>query len=328
MLASELGVTDVLDLLEVQLKLEGTVKGDEFWLLCPVPGHDDTHASCSVNVVTGYWKCLSCGKGGDILRLGEIVLGVGYQEILERIKPNTVEALLNTVNYRLTVLNNPKVKDLIVPPASEYDNGPYDDLIHRGFDSETLKRWNVKFLQEARISKAGGDLLINQSYALPIRQRNNSLLGWCYRRTDASYKWMPKYLYTPGISLKDIWFGVNYHADAKHIVIVEGALDTMWLDQYGIPALGMLGSTNVSQSKANFLRRYQTVTLLGDRDAAGVASVHRIGQMLQGRANVRVARYRTSWTATDPQELTEDQLAHCVARAIPWNLFLTHSPFA
>jgi DNA primase len=198
-----------------------------------------------------------------------------------------------------------------------YDEGPLTYLIDRGFEDKTLERWGVRYVIRDYIPGQKGEFRIEHSVAIPIRDPKGHLLAWCYRRTAQSPGWQPRYLYTHGAALADIWFGMQHHAQADEVVVVEGALDCMWLDQHGIPALGMLGSTP-SERKIRWLRRYRSVTVLGDRDAAGVATAQRIGAVLGDQMPLRIARYPKWSHATDPAELNGLDLEIVIARAQPW----------
>src|ERR1700744_2672435 len=77
--ASDLGVTDVLSIITNRFGIDGRERGDEFDLLCPDPAHDERKiGSCSVNLLTGLWKCLACGRAGDLISLGVLSTGEDY----------------------------------------------------------------------------------------------------------------------------------------------------------------------------------------------------------------------------------------------------------
>lgn len=317
--AAELGVTNVTDVVVRLFGLEGTERGDELDMLCPDPDHNDSSPSASVNMVTGFWHCFSCGKGGDLIGLGRRALGRSPEAIEELLSPDSPEALIALLESRARKRPTLRRRELILPSPMVYPDEPLDELYERGFTAETLRRWDVRYVPSEVLEGQKGDFTIYSSIGIPIEDRRQRVLAWCYRRTANSGEWQPRYLYTGGSEglIMNTWFGVQHHLKAKHIVVVEGALDAMWLDQAGIPALALLGSSMGSR-KLMELRRYRSVTLLGDRDAGGTQMVARIGRAIGDLCPVRIGLYPKHTEATDPQELSPEQLASVVRRARPW----------
>jgi 5S rRNA maturation endonuclease (ribonuclease M5) len=324
--ALELGVDSVEDVLTHLFHLDGNKRGDEFDILCPNPNHMDTSPSCGVNLVTGLWNCFSCGVSGDLLALGSLTLDTPRDAVEALLKPSTPEALLSMVQRRLASIavrptRHRKHSALVLP--GPYEDGPLDELLERGFTSASLERWGVRFVPEQTLQGNKGEFTIRNSYAIPIRDSNGVLLNWCYRATRASGAWQPRYLYyTEGVN--ETWFGLQHHATARHITIVEGGLDTIWLDQCGFPALGLLG-TKMGERKIRWLNRFDSVTLLCDRDTAGATATHKIGEMLGHSMPLYVALYDRKINPgkkCDPQDLAPIDVEIAMARRISWSAYL------
>lgn len=318
--ADEIGVTNVLDVITRLYGLDGQPRGDEYDLPCPDPAHDDRRPSASVNLVTGYWHCFSCGRGGNLVTLGARVLGKHPDDVLEMIKPTSMESLTALIRS-LTPDTARSAPALVLPQPADYEDGPFDELYRRGFEEQTLYDWNVRYVRLAELEGHNGLFTIRDSIGVPILDKNKQVLAWCYRRTQRSPEWQPRYLYSGGAGMiRETWFGLQHYSRAMsrtHITVVEGALDAMWCYQAGIPALGLLGASMGSQ-KLLRLTSYPSVTLLLDCDAGGVAATHRIGQAIGHLAPLRVARYPRRSEAKDPQELTAKEIRKIVRRAIPW----------
>ena len=315
--AEALGITQVLDVLEQLYQLHGTVRGREFSIICPDPKHNERKPSCDVNLDTGFWHCFSCGVGGDIAALGEKVWGVSREEVLDRIQPSSEERIRAKLKHRLSSIVQRRRPVLAVPLPDHFEDGPLTELKRRGFTTATLQRWGVQYVSELELIGNNGPFTISDAYAIPVRDEKGMLLSWVYRRTKISPEWMPKYLNHPGIPLDDIWFGLQHHAQARHVTVVEGALDTMWLDQWGHPAWGTIGS-DMGTHKFNMLQRCESVTVMGDRDGGGVHLVTRIGEAVGDRVPLQVARYAPYEEAEDPQERHPVDLEVALARAVPW----------
>lgn len=322
--ASELGVESVLDVLQNVFQVEGTVRGDEYDIVCPNPRHLDQNPSTSVNLDSGLWNCFSCGTAGDLVQLGVLVLDRTRAEVVNILKPSTPEAIVSMLQRRLQQqLHRPNRRGALKPLPGPYEDGPLHHLRHRGFSQETLRRWGVRYVQEQVLEGKKGEFTITHTIAIPIRDTAGNLVNWCYRSTVDSASWQPRYLYfTEGIEHQ--WFGLQHHGSAKEIVITEGALDAMWVDQCGYPALGMLGAS-LASGKIKFLQRYKSVTVLGDFDAAGVQAVRKIGSVLGDRMPIRVCRYSKWMRAGDPQELSPIDLEYVIESAVPWSLWLQRS---
>lgn len=315
--ADELGVLSVQDVLEHTLGIELEAVGRWLRIPCPHPDHEDSNPSAYVNAETGLGHCFSCGAKWDLVRLGVWLTGKTADQVEALLRPGP-EGLLEAVKRKLRQVA-PKVKtpSLHLPSPADYDPGPLTELRRRGFSQETLERWGVRWVLSSSLPRAGDrPLNINRCFAIPVRDARRVIRLWTYRATKDSR--MPKYVDTPGASLKEIWFGEDHHADADHVVVVEGPLDAMWLDQCGVPALAMLGSNNFSAEKAAWLGRYRSVTVLGDRDAAGHAMVHKVGAALQGRVPLKVGLYPRWMPGDDPEKLAPIDVEIVLERAVSW----------
>lgn len=335
MKAAELGL-DVLEVCQTLYGLDGELHNDEFSILCPHPDHEDHSPSCNVNIETGYWRCLSCGAKGDIITLGRHCLGKRRGEVQELLTPNNPQAMVALVQRRLRALQTPAhtareisrhrqaIQDRPWLPADAqspmaYRSGPLSYLLARGFTSETLERWGVRYLRHADIASKKGKLTIYNAIAIPIFDSENRLHSWCYRATDLSPKWQQetcRYLYTLD-ALDRPWIGLNFHRDLSEIVVTEGPLDAMWFDQHGIPAIA-IGGNQRSAEKLAELERFRRITIFCDNDAGGKLATKQIAEVLAHRMQVHVARYPRGTRGLDPQQLCSADLELGVARARSW----------
>lgn len=317
--ARELGIDSVQDILTDVLSLEGETHGDEYNMKCPHPRHLDSNPSCSVNLESGYWHCFSCGVGGDLIELASLLMDIPRKRALQSLKPQSRDALRVIINRRLQqAVERPRMKHPIgLSLPGPYYDGPLTDLRNRGFTQDTLIKWGVRYVASEVLEGKKGEFKIEQSIAIPVRDADGHLLCWCYRRTDSSPGWQPKYLYTPGVEVSEIWFGLQHNAKARQVAIVEGALDTMWLDQCGYTALGLLGS-HMGDRKILELQRFERIVLFPDRDSAGATWMTRIGNLLGERMPVSVVQYPSWAPGGDPQELHPIDVEIALERAIPW----------
>lgn len=335
--AEELGI-DVLDVLIQTFQLEGEVRKNKFHLQCPHPDHEDSNPSCAVFLETGRWNCFSCPAHGDIIDLGAWVLEKRKGEVIALLKPNNPEARSAAIHSRLKATRKRSRPlrvakhqiTLSVPGIDSYEDGPLTYLTDRGFTKKTLRRWGIRFAPKVTLFRAADrPFELRDAIAIPILSETSKVVCWCYRATDTSPRWFQevRYIYTPDVQdvLNQTWFGLHLHKDLQEITVVEGALDAMWCDQQGIPALAILGSQVKQMAKVRKLMNFRKVTLLTDRDNAGVLTAYNVGTALQERGvGSKVCRY-ASWMlnrhgepAKDAQDLCGLDLELVHGRAIPF----------
>lgn len=340
--AEQLGVEDVLEVLEGSFGMEGTAGKGEFRTLCPVHEMDEEghEPSCDVNLETGYWNCFSCPASGDLVELGTKVLGRTRAEVRKLLKPDEPDAIRALVQRRLRTarrahrrpVKSKKAFVPTVPPLEAYSakESLFGYLYDRGFSKKTIRKWNLRYVKEATLEKEDGNYFtLTHAIGIPIFDKFGNLLAWCYRATPKSDSWFQnvRYIYTPGVTdtLAQIWFGMNHHQDEDQVAIVEGALDAIWCDQNGVPALAILGSQVKQLPKVRALMDFRKIILLCDRDLSGSTTAYHLGVALQERGvPCTVCRYprwmlnRRGEPAKDPQDLSGLDLELVVSRAVPF----------
>jgi len=312
--------------LEGPLRLEGKTRGEEFWLACPNPSHEDQHPSCSVNLVTGTTHCFACGYSRSLVGLASDLWQVGREEAERRMSPGSREGLLAMLEHHTNGhgngTNGHRHTNGHVP--GPYEPGPLDYMRNRGFSDHTLHRWGIRFADHARIRTTYSYLNIYNCIAIPVHvvgPKDPVKKGWIYRATSTSPDHQPRYV--NGLAVGDLWFGAHLHTDGP-IVVVEGPLDAMWCDQAGIPAIACMGSNPRSKLKA--LSRYDRITVLPDRGRTGQTLVGVVSQ-LATYMPVSIAHYPDDTQATDPCELDPDLLRRVVEQAIPHHALTVRRTF-
>lgn len=316
---------DVYEIVTETFGIEGEVIGEEYWFACVDPDHDDRNPSAHVHLVTGGWHCFSCGAGGSILDLGSKALSTPRKDVRAMLASEDAEARLAVLQRRLRGLRRASRRGraapsgtVKIPPRGSYEDEPLTYMYERGYTEETLERFGVRWCPEETLEFKKGPAKITNSVAIPVENR-----CWAYRRTDESREWQPKFLYTPGIPLRDIWFGLSLvpkrERAVSEIVVVEGPLDAMWISQCGFNAVAMLGTHNITEQKARELEQFRSVVIFGDRDTAGLIAVRKLGGWLYRRTPVRIATYGSYMhDAGDPAEIAPVDVELAIDRAKPW----------
>lgn len=307
--------------------IEGTIRGDELWTNCPSPDHSDRTPSFSINLDTGLYLCLGCGIKGNLVSLGVLLWDEPYRVV--EAKLGGFGGLVERIRRQIGRLSHPD-QDQSFPLTryGPYESGPLTFLTSKGYAIETLRKWGVRFVPTERVQEGNRTFVITSSIAIPVITVRNEYVGWIYRRTDSSYDGQPKYLYTHNLPIRHLWFGLHRHNRVEEIVIVEGALDAIWLDQIGIPALAVLGS-QVSEHKINQLRRYKRVTLFFDKDHAGLNATRKVGDYLSGRTSVRVVlRPRGIEGTADPTDFSLEECQIMIRKAKPYRAWKLKKTFS
>ena len=152
-----------------------------------------------------------------------------------------------------------------------------------------------------------------QRLVIPLLH-NNKCIGMCRRAIDNNQK--PKYLNTSGISKGSFIFGYdNVNIKEKYVLITEGSLDAITMDQFGFNSVALMGSYITNENAHRISQDFDNICLMLDNDHTGRVSQKSIAEklMLTG-ANVFDVRYDTD----DPGDITNvNQLSEYVA----YNLF-------
>ena len=220
----------------------------EFSIVCPF--HDDTIASCSINIDKGVWICFAgCGKGS---------LAYFLQRVLH-LDQEELQLLLvqKDFNFDFNFFDDFfEVEDTLPEVALPDDFNPNKYplwIFQRGFTKEVLMDWGC-----------GTDP--NGSLVIPAYDVNDRCIGTITRRHQLE----PKYMYSKGFRKSQILFGGNRVKPNKFVCVVEGSLDAIWLSQHGYAAVALLGMS-MSKKQQDLLLELpvEEVILMLDNDEAG-----------------------------------------------------------
>jgi len=252
--------------------------GIERQFVCHV--HPDTHASASVNAVTGLWLCYACGAAG-------------------KIDPDKIEiapsAVVRAVNQALATIE-----------GDGHDHYPESWLTI--FDgSGPGQYWLSRFsLDACRHFRLGYDATEGAS-VYPLRDPAGRVLGMV-QRTDDPHQ---KYKYPPGSNTSSLIFG--YHeVEEDEIYLVEGATDAIALYEVGLPGMALYGS-RLSRAQYRLIDRYRPkrIWMASDQDKEGHRLAADVAWAFPG-VDVR----RLLWDgAKDVASIPTDQRTEVLAQA-------------
>lgn len=303
-------VRDVIEKMGVEIEMESNG-----WLVAKCPLHTDEHRSFAVNEENGGWSCYAgCGKGSFIELIARYG-GVTNQEARKRLLEEGTVVSEDTLVQEL--LRGPRAERLPVELEDLFfeQGKTYRYMANRGFTTETLKAFDV------------GRDLTERAVVIPAYE-GERLVGLIKRRIDPG--WRMKYDYTRRWAKSQHVFGLD-RCEGDEVVLVEGAVDAMWLHQYGFPGAALLGSRMSEVQRDKVLRRMRRVTLAFDPDDAGFKCTDDALQQFASRGvEVRVVVWPFHWVENlktkemewkpvygDVQECSEEVLGELLQAAKP-----------
>jgi len=259
--------TDIVALIDSRIPLKRSGRG--FTARCPF--HEEKTPSFSVNPEKQFYHCFGCGAHGTAISFlmaydrlsfpesveslarsigaevpreaGSAPISNDLYHVLERVSSTYHEALLKSPSAQL---------------AREYLKG-------RGINLESITKFQIGY-SPIQIK----DQFSNR-ITFPIRDRRGRVLGFGARAIGGKY---PKYLNSPESSIfhkgNEVYGQWNQHGRQERVLVVEGYLDVVSLEQYGIQgAVATLG-TSVSKTQLDKMSRLANqVVFCFDGDKAG-----------------------------------------------------------
>lgn len=235
--------------------------GDEYDVLCV--SHDDSNASCRVNVTKGVSFCHGCGVSLPLPALARVI-GVPYSsgdrtEVDMAELMRKLDSLRSNRGYRAPrFLPETDLKRYDFPTRYWTDPIKQDGTGGRGFTEDTVSAFDL-----------GYDPL-NDIATIPIRNMDGNLMGFTRRflAPDAE----KRYRDPRGFDKSRNLFASHFAArdDCPCVVLTEGPLDCIKVWQAGHASLAQFGS-NLTASQIKLLREmnFLSVILFYDNDTSG-----------------------------------------------------------
>ena len=220
---------------------------DEVLLNCPF--HEDKRKSCAINIEKGVWICFAgCGQG-NLKSFLQKYSGKPWSEINAEFE---VEELDLDLSF-LDEYQNTETDNVYVEPEDKRTVPSNHWIYDREFLPSLINDWGCK------VNKFS-------DFMIPVRDNSENYVGWIYRRQNA----VPKYMFSKGFKKSQVLFGVDKINNFSKIFVVEGALDCMWLHQYGYPSVAILGAS-ISRKQLELISSLNPseVVLSLDNDTAG-----------------------------------------------------------
>jgi len=239
----------ILDYLETS-GIPYKVTGDE-WILskCFNPKHNDKSPSLSINTETGAGKCFGCGF--TIHPIFWIKGEINDKILLEM----EAKAILNK---HFKKKDEPKEKVEFKLPIKTRDV----EAGWRGLEEDTINKLDLFITDKGRFKNR---------VIFPFYNSKKKLQGFNSRALGNE---TPKYLYSKGIDPYSIIYPAFnvFDIQRSEVVIVEGIIDAILMNQVGLKAIFNFGTANIfTDKKIEYLlsQGIETLVLALDKDEAG-----------------------------------------------------------
>ncbi len=187
------------------------------------------------------------------------------------------------------------------PDATPKPKAPVlKSLLDRGFTREILEKWDIVWDAERGAMR------------IPVYSRSGDAEGSIWRYPEGV---QPKYRYETGFQRSETLYGLwRLSLAVTDVVLVEGPLDAVWVQEAGWSCLAILGSS-LSEAQARIVSHLKAkrVLLCFDNDPAGVIASQKAAALLkQNGCWVYRVKLPSRWK--DIQEVPNDRVKDVLKR--------------
>ncbi len=280
--------------------------GRAFVARCPFHA-DGGRPNLHVYPSSGSWFCYRCNVGGDVIGFVRRMERCDFRQAVERIEHTRAAPLSHRPPSKppsaLPRLRQPVEPACLAAAVAFYHHRLLETPAALAYwESRGLDR---RLLNECRVGYATGRGLVDdlRQRRLPIQaairigllrpngreffagrlvipEMRHGQPIWLIGRAITPNDGRPKYLSLPG---PKPLFGWETTARQRHIVLTEGVFDVFTLRQWGVSALGLLG-THARSDAVRALLCFGRIYLALDNDEAGRAATADLRSALGSRA--------------------------------------------
>lgn len=277
-------------------------------VVCPNPNHHTSKRHFQINLKTPRVHCFAgCGISGSYEHAVSMIEGGTYRAARKTIlRHSRIASGAPRVRKRSAAKAVSSVVDVsydrFLPPiATEY-------LAKRRISPATIEKWELGWDADAL------------RVVIPMKDERGRVRSLIRRTVKPGVE--PRYLYSEGT--EKILFGAcNIDPRVVHsrgIVLVEGSIDCIILDQHNLLPVGAILGSRLGENQAKFIAslRPKVVFTMFDADAAGVGATISVKYQLR-TVPIKVVRYPKG--KHDPAELTKREAERAIERAIDFNVW-------
>ena len=299
---------DVENLLD-EMGVEYYQTGERFMVCCPF--HNDTNPSCGIWVDSGYFKCFACDEEGNFAEFMSEVEGISLREARRKVRgqdsisdlEDSLREYLDQTEKELKYFKWSSFCATYPPVIPETRAWEY--LKGRGLNDESILRFNIRW---------GGDVgKFRYRVVLPIRTVEGKLLSYAGRTIRSEMRPKTRKSRSPHRTLFGLYELTEKVGEVPLLIVVEGEMDSIYLQQHGVPAVANMGTSPMGAEKIRLLRHYaHKVVLSYDGDEAGQKAMHGDAKKRRGELHALSMHVPTISVhlpdGRDPNDLSEKEI--------------------
>lgn len=227
---------------------------------CPLPDHEDTHRSASINIGNGVWNCLGCGRGGTLTTLAAMLGGQ-----------------IDEADLWVATVKDEPVDEIPVDFSDQLDG--WREILPTTPEALAYGKSKGLYFSTLQFFGVRHDGLGNLVFPYFDGQRVAAIK---YRARDGR-KWAES-------GSQRVIYNVNEVRGSNVVILAEGESDTqaIWQAMSGMVAVGGVSGASSSiawwESAALDLMWAEEIYLAFDNDEAGEAGCEKAASVLNGRA--------------------------------------------
>ncbi|MGV9141591.1 MAG: CHC2 zinc finger domain-containing protein [Promethearchaeota archaeon] len=244
--------------------------------ICPL--HGDNDPSLQIYEDTNSWYCFGCNKGGDVIKFIELVEGMSFKDVIQRLAQNnnielsySSSSIYSSEDF-IKIIR--EIKDMEYDEVfnenilEKYDN-KHRYVLDLGFKEETMDKFEIGYCADMN------DPLFNR-ITIPWRNSSGKLVGIVGR--DVTNKSKTKYIAKRGSKKGKHLYNLNNAKEYDEIIVVEDEKSVWRLWEFGYPNAIALGNSDLSDRKWLLRTHVDTIILCLDNDESGLKARNKIIQ--------------------------------------------------
>ncbi len=261
-------------------------------VLCPF--HNDTNPSMHLYSQTGQYHCFVCGAHGNIFNIVQKVNNYKFPEAVAFLADLAGISILNKLSRN--IINSYKIAfDMYKNEPAAGKKIRTDFARKRGFNPTFLLQRDVFGITGSQLSKSAsyeekekllensllfeptgkeasiykrGDITIDyfgqEAVIFTLKNYDGNIAGYVARAVDENIK--PKYKFTRGLKKSSILYRIDNLRNSismtrkdsnYHLFLVEGVMDVLRLESFGLNAIAILGS-KITNNQIKLLDKFSS----------------------------------------------------------------------
>ena len=246
--------------------IEGKPSGNNSMICCPF--HGESNPSLGIKIKgssRGLFNCFSCGEKGNFFHLLAFIDNVSFEEIIRKYKSSDIDVgtIKRLKEYFFSSMTNEDYKRKIKVIDKKFLNKfkkPYGVYLNyllnkRKISKKMVKDFNILCCDEG---KWKGRIII------PVIDEKERLIG-CTARYIYKCEKYEKVRKVKNSDVGKVLFGSHNIKHGTNVILVEGEIDMIYLQQYNVPAI-QTGKNPTSYQMAKLIDFTDRCTLSLDGD--------------------------------------------------------------